>query len=91
MNGLKLFCGGGMTVNDLKNDAKQYLDWLIARYLDHPNEKEQYALQVRISFATVLGLISSQEAAQYCLKIGLGMVAEYYEKKAAIRMEVAVE
>ena len=72
-------------MDHIKAEARQLLDWCIGYHEGIPCREEQIIIHGKISFAATLGLITDQEAAEYCRKIGLDKVAATYDRFAEIK------
>ncbi|MDD4564654.1 MAG: hypothetical protein PHE79_04160 [Eubacteriales bacterium] len=72
-------------MDSIKTEARQLLDWCTGNRDGTPCHEEQAILRGKISFAATLGLITDQEAAEYCRRIGLEKVAAAYERFAEIK------
>ncbi len=72
-------------MDNIIEKARQLLDWSIGNREGIPCHEEQTVLRGEIGFAVTLGLITNQEAAEYCRKIGLEKVALAYDQFAAVK------
>lgn len=74
-------------MTNIKPEARRLLDWCVSNYSGSPSPEEQSLIRGEIGFAANLGLITEQEAAEYCRKIGMEKAARLYERFAEIKEE----
>ncbi len=71
-------------MENLKDEAKRYIEARVEWYRGYQDEHIQSACFAQIRFAVCLKLISWPEAAEYCQQIGLEKAASTYGKYAEI-------